>query len=329
MYQRFVKNNMINDLFLDISQYPPFICNTISQYALNYNNLELDYLFFLEQYLRVLLVIYVNTKFIKYYWIAVPWAEPEFIDSVVGIIKNFPEIFWPMTKAFGMLLFMNTADIDSSIWEHNLCYGLPLLFFFFKSSIHISLYSLITFKTYVFGYITFYLKFLYELFLLFDIFEEFRMIFTLVNLYNVNFFLNIIYFSLKYHIFPFFSNLSHTFEYFFIPFGLLINFILAFLLLFFVYIINRGTVISDLEKTSAYECGFDPFKDSRQLTDINFFRIAILFILFDLEIIYLVPWIFVLYTSFYNYYIVIGGFCYLFILSLGLFFEYKSKMLDW
>ena len=46
----------------------------------------------------------------------------------------------------------------------------------------------------------------------------------------------------------------------------------------------------DPEKLSAYECGFEPFSDSRMEFDIRFYLVAILFIIFDLEIAFLFPW---------------------------------------
>jgi NADH:ubiquinone oxidoreductase subunit 3 (subunit A) len=47
---------------------------------------------------------------------------------------------------------------------------------------------------------------------------------------------------------------------------------------------------SDFEKISSYECGFQPFSDARGSFDIRFYLVAILFIIFDLEITYLIPW---------------------------------------
>jgi len=46
----------------------------------------------------------------------------------------------------------------------------------------------------------------------------------------------------------------------------------------------------DSEKTSSYECGFQPFQDTRQKFDIKYCLVAILFILFDLEIVFMLPW---------------------------------------
>nr|YP_005090302.1 NADH dehydrogenase subunit 3 [Heterosigma akashiwo]ACS27120.1 NADH dehydrogenase subunit 3 [Heterosigma akashiwo]ACS27159.1 NADH dehydrogenase subunit 3 [Heterosigma akashiwo]AOR08490.1 NADH dehydrogenase subunit 3 [Heterosigma akashiwo]AOT84829.1 NADH dehydrogenase subunit 3 [Heterosigma akashiwo]AOT84871.1 NADH dehydrogenase subunit 3 [Heterosigma akashiwo] len=46
----------------------------------------------------------------------------------------------------------------------------------------------------------------------------------------------------------------------------------------------------DTEKLSPYECGFDPYEDARQAFDVRFYLVAILFIIFDLEAMYLFPW---------------------------------------
>lgn len=46
----------------------------------------------------------------------------------------------------------------------------------------------------------------------------------------------------------------------------------------------------DAEKTSAYECGFEPFEDARNRFDVRFYIVAILFLLFDVEVAFLIPW---------------------------------------
>lgn len=60
-----------------------------------------------------------------------------------------------------------------------------------------------------------------------------------------------------------------------------------------VIVISIATIFSekkiDLEKLSAYECGFDPFGDARHTFSVKFYLVAILFIIFDLEIIFLFP----------------------------------------
>jgi len=83
----------------------------------------------------------------------------------------------------------------------------------------------------------------------------------------------------------------------------------------------------DPEKLSAYECGFEPFDDSRMEFDVRFYLVAILFIIFDLEIAFLFPWA----ISLGN--IGILGFCsmmiFLFILTVGFIYEWKKGALDW
>jgi len=61
------------------------------------------------------------------------------------------------------------------------------------------------------------------------------------------------------------------------------------IILLLVYLINIPTM--DYEKRSAYECGFEPFGDARSFFDIHFYTIGLLFIIFDLEIVFIVPFI--------------------------------------
>ena len=83
----------------------------------------------------------------------------------------------------------------------------------------------------------------------------------------------------------------------------------------------------DPEKLSAYECGFEPFEDSRMEFDVRFYLVAILFIIFDLEIAFLFPWA----ISLGN--LGILGFTsmmiFLFILTVGFVYEWKKGALDW
>ena len=83
----------------------------------------------------------------------------------------------------------------------------------------------------------------------------------------------------------------------------------------------------DPEKLSAYECGFEPFNDSRMEFDIRFYLVAILFIIFDLEIAFLFPWAITLgnigYFGFFSMMV------FLFILTIGFIYEWKKGALDW
>ena len=83
----------------------------------------------------------------------------------------------------------------------------------------------------------------------------------------------------------------------------------------------------DPEKLSAYECGFEPFNDSRMEFDVRFYLVAILFIIFDLEIAFLFPWAIALGTiGFYGY---LSMLVFLFILTVGFVYEWKKGALDW
>jgi len=83
----------------------------------------------------------------------------------------------------------------------------------------------------------------------------------------------------------------------------------------------------DPEKLSAYECGFEAFGDSRMEFDVRFYLVAILFIIFDLEIAFLFPWAISLgnlgVLGFWSMMI------FLFILTIGFVYEWKKGALDW
>jgi len=83
----------------------------------------------------------------------------------------------------------------------------------------------------------------------------------------------------------------------------------------------------DPEKLSAYECGFEAFGDSRMQFDVRFYLVAILFIIFDLEIAFLFPWAISLGSlgalGFWSMMF------FLFILSIGFIYEWKKGALDW
>ena len=83
----------------------------------------------------------------------------------------------------------------------------------------------------------------------------------------------------------------------------------------------------NLEKSSAYECGFNPFEDARVKFDVRFYVIGILFIVFDLEIIFLCPWSVVLRkidsAGFW------GMMLFLIILTVGFVVEWRKGALDW
>jgi NADH-quinone oxidoreductase subunit A len=81
------------------------------------------------------------------------------------------------------------------------------------------------------------------------------------------------------------------------------------------------------EKDSAYECGFPPFGDSRLPFDVRFYLVAILFIIFDLETAFLVPWALVFRKLGWFGMAAMGIF--LGILIVGFIYEWKKGALEW
>ncbi|MDG2032396.1 MAG: NADH-quinone oxidoreductase subunit A [Rhodospirillales bacterium] len=83
----------------------------------------------------------------------------------------------------------------------------------------------------------------------------------------------------------------------------------------------------DSEKLSAYECGFEPFEDARIKFDVRFYLVAILFIIFDLEVAFLFPWAVSLgdigIFGFWSMVVFLG------ILTIGFVYEWKKGALEW
>src|SRR5690606_2801013 len=83
----------------------------------------------------------------------------------------------------------------------------------------------------------------------------------------------------------------------------------------------------DEQKLSPYECGFEAFEDARMRFDVRYYLVAILFILFDLEVAFLVPWAVAMgdigLLGFWSMMIFLA------VLVIGLIFEWKKGALDW
>jgi len=83
----------------------------------------------------------------------------------------------------------------------------------------------------------------------------------------------------------------------------------------------------DSEKLSPYECGFEAFEDSRMRFDVRYYLIAILFIIFDLEIAFLFPWAVVLDSI--GMFGFVAMMIFLAILVIGFIYEWKKGALEW
>lgn len=83
----------------------------------------------------------------------------------------------------------------------------------------------------------------------------------------------------------------------------------------------------DKEKLSAYECGFEAFEDARRKFDVRFYLVAILFIIFDLEVAFLFPWAVALGSiRMFGFWSMV---MFLAVLTVGLVYEWNKGALDW
>ena len=98
-----------------------------------------------------------------------------------------------------------------------------------------------------------------------------------------------------------------------------------------IVLLTAGRVIGpskpNREKNSPYECGFEAFEDARMKFDVRYYLVAILFIIFDLEIAFLIPWAVTLDTISGAAFAAMGIF--LFILVIGFIYEWKKGALEW
>lgn len=83
----------------------------------------------------------------------------------------------------------------------------------------------------------------------------------------------------------------------------------------------------DTEKLSSYECGFEAFDDARKPFDVRFYLVAILFIIFDLEIAFLFPWAITLgKIGLFGFFSMMF---FLLLLTIGFIYEWRKGALDW
>ena len=121
--------------------------------------------------------------------------------------------------------------------------------------------------------------------------------------------------------------LNNTLSYNYVVLLICISFSLFLGLIIFTLSYFIAVQNPDTEKMSAYECGFEPFEDARNKFDVRFYIVAILFIIFDVEVIYLFPWSVSLYaTGFQGFWAMM---LFLIILTVGFLYEIVKKALDW
>lgn len=117
-------------------------------------------------------------------------------------------------------------------------------------------------------------------------------------------------------------------RYFHIFLFVLVAFGLSFVLFGLSYILYQSTRRTDyFEKVSPYECGFNTFGDARETFDIRFYLVAILFLIFDLEIGYLFPWAITL--DVIGVQGMLAMLYFLIILTIGYVYEWLKGALEW
>nr|YP_010310810.1 NADH dehydrogenase subunit 3 [Stenopus scutellatus]UMY76345.1 NADH dehydrogenase subunit 3 [Stenopus scutellatus] len=108
---------------------------------------------------------------------------------------------------------------------------------------------------------------------------------------------------------------------------ILITLLLANVVMLIASILSKKTT-KDREKNSPFECGFDPKESARLPFSLRFFLIAVIFLIFDVEITLLLPVIFILpYSNLFSW--MITTLIFLLILLIGLYFEWAQGALDW
>ena len=118
---------------------------------------------------------------------------------------------------------------------------------------------------------------------------------------------------------------NYYLEYFNILILLIIGIVLGLILILLsvIFATDKG----DIEKLSAFECGFEPFDETKGKFEIHFYLVGILFIIFDLEIALLFPWaVSVNSLGYFGFFSVI---MFLAILTVGFIYEWKKGALDW
>nr|WPW47223.1 NADH dehydrogenase subunit 3 [Halobates flaviventris] len=109
--------------------------------------------------------------------------------------------------------------------------------------------------------------------------------------------------------------------------SIMISFMISMILIMLCSVISKKTK-NNREKMTPFECGFDPKSSSRMPFSIQFFMIAIIFLIFDVEIVILMPTIKIMQmTKIKSWFIVTSMF--LIILIIGLYHEWKNGILEW
>lgn len=118
---------------------------------------------------------------------------------------------------------------------------------------------------------------------------------------------------------------SNSTDFLFLVLGILLSFVITgiFGLISFFLIIRQNSI----EKLSSYECGFNPFSAAWIPFDVHFYLVALLFLIFDLEIMFFVPWVLNIFIAGVYGYVIF--FIFFLLLLLGFLYEWKLGALNW
>lgn len=129
----------------------------------------------------------------------------------------------------------------------------------------------------------------------------------------------------KFNVMLFLENSLVKREYFMLFMFLFLAVFLTIVIITASYLLSKQNPES--QKLSAYECGFEPYEDTRHNFDIRFCLIAILFIIFDIEIMFLIPWcVSLAKVNVLSFWSMID---FLFELGVGFFYVWYAKALEW
>nr|QUI77264.1 NADH dehydrogenase subunit 3 [Mitjaevia shibingensis] len=108
---------------------------------------------------------------------------------------------------------------------------------------------------------------------------------------------------------------------------LIVIMMINLIIIFMIMIINKKSIF-DLQKSTPFECGFNPVTYKRLPFSIHFFLIAVIFLIFDIEIIIILPMIFTIKSTHLLSWLM-TSFIFIIVLLLGLYHEWLNGMLNW
>lgn len=119
--------------------------------------------------------------------------------------------------------------------------------------------------------------------------------------------------------------LDNSSELFFVFVHLIVSLLLSIVIFVLSYVLALQN--PETEKMSVYECGFEPYDGARKKFDVKFYVFAMLFVIFDIETMFLIPWSITLSkTNFIGFWVMID---FLFELSVGFFYLWAAGGLNW